>query len=1115
VAQKRPTARTMESRGRVGSSGASEAIRVKLLGGFSVSVGSRTVPHSEWRLRKAAALVKLLAMAPGHRLHREQLMDLLWPESGRKAASNSLRKTLHAVRKTLDSAGGSGYLAGDGESLVLCPYGELWVDVDAFERAAATARRSRGRAAYRAALELYTGELLPEDRYEGWAEGRREELRHLRLAMLVELAELYEAHGEVVAAVEPLQKVIADEPTNEEAHARLMRLYALTGREGDGLLQYERLRDALSGQLGAEPSTATKRLREDLAAGRFPMAPAQPSDPSRDDTKDASKYNLPAPRSSFVGRVQEIVEIKRTLAMTRLLTLTGAGGSGKTRLALEVARDLVGVYPDGAWLVELASLPEEKLVAKTVAEALGVPERPQELLSDTLADVLRDREMLLLMDNCEHLVEAAARLVDALLDSCARLRVLATSREALGLEGEIRWPVPTLSVPERGREPSPEELEGYESIRLFVERAGGHDPSFSLNQQNGRAVVDICRTLEGIPLAIELAAASVGILSLERISQSLKGSIELLARGGRMAAPRQRTLRGALDWSYGLLSESEKALFRRLSVFAGGSTLEAIEVVTSGEGVRQNEVTDLLSGLVDKSLVVAEQTSNEGVRYRLLEPIRQYALGKLEESGKAQDVKRSHAEYFLALAEEAEPQLIGPREAEWFDRLGAELGNLRTALSWAQARDEAELGLRLAGALMWFWSWEGLLGEGRSWLEEALAHEGPTSALARAKALGAASSLARAQGDLRRAKLAAEEGLRLSKEAATEGSRLPFLLGGSPAAYFLNLLALVSGEEGDHERLAKLSAEGLRLSRQVNDEQGIVSSLLTVAVATVRQGDYGRAVELYEKGLSLSRELDSASLRFLYLSNWGYAALLRGDYQRGTALAEEAVELGKERRRGFMGGLPYALDTLGWAALLSSEPKRAEATFEENLTASKKLGDKGILMISLEGLACVAAAEGETLRAARLFGAAETLMETTGLRLTPQEDAMIKPYRTSARSWLGDVAWEEALAEGRAMGLERAIEYALSEAVSTSSTSQAPQRKAADAPALHLTPRQEEVAALVAEGLTNHQIAARLVISEATAETHLARIFKKLGLHSRTQLTVWVNDRSLSSSNSG
>src|SRR5215208_3453794 len=319
-------------------------------------------------------------------------------------------------------------------------------------------------------------------------------------------------------------------------------------------------------------------------------------------------------------------EVKRELAMTRLLTLTGVGGSGKTRLALEVARDLLEAYPDGVWLVQLAPLSEEVLLPKAVAEALKVPERRGEPLSDTLSEVLRDRQLLLILDNCEHLLEAVASLVDLLLDSCPRLRILATSREALGVEGEIRWVVPSLSVPEQGRRTlSSVELEAYESVRLFVERARGRDPSLSLSPHNARAVAEICKRLEGIPLAIELAAARVVTLSIEQISERLEDSIKLLTSGGRTAVPRQRTLKGTLNWSYDLLSEAERVLFRRLSTFAGGWTLEASEAVGSGDGVAESEVLDLLSSLVEKSLVVARGSDEGVVRYRLLEPIRQYA----------------------------------------------------------------------------------------------------------------------------------------------------------------------------------------------------------------------------------------------------------------------------------------------------------------------------------------------------------------------------------------------------------------------------------------------------------------------------------------------------------
>ena len=347
-------------------------------------------------------------------------------------------------------------------------------------------------------------------------------------------------------------------------------------------------------------------------------------------------YNLPAARSSFIGREQDMFEVKRELATTRLLTLTGAGGSGKTRLALEVSRGLIDAYPDGVWVVELAPLSEEVLVPKAVAEALGVLERPQEPLADTLVEVLGDRQTLLVVDNCEHLIGAAAGLVDRLLDSCPGVRILATSREALGVEGEVRWLVPPLSVPEQERTPTREELKGYESVRLFVERARERDPAFSLDLHNAAWITEICRKLEGIPLAIELAAARVGTLSIEQIAQRLGDSLELLTHGGRTALHRQQTLKATLDWSYDLLSEPERVLFRRLSTFAGGWTLEASEAVGAGGSVEEEDVLDLLSGLVEKSLVVAKGSDHGGVRYRLLEPIRQYAREKLKESGEAE-----------------------------------------------------------------------------------------------------------------------------------------------------------------------------------------------------------------------------------------------------------------------------------------------------------------------------------------------------------------------------------------------------------------------------------------------------------------------------------------------
>jgi predicted ATPase/DNA-binding CsgD family transcriptional regulator len=796
-------------------------------------------------------------------------------------------------------------------------------------------------------------------------------------------------------------------------------------------------------------------------------------------------------------------EIRRALSATRLLTLTGVGGSGKTRLALEVARDLVGAYPDGVWLVELAPLSEEVLVPKAVAEALEVPERPGEPLADTLAEVLSNGELLLILDNCEHLLEASARLVDKLLDSCPHLSILATSREALGVEGEGRWPVPPLSVPERQPTPSSEELEAYESVHLFGERAKGRDPSFSLSPPNAFAVADICRMLEGIPLAIELAAARVSTLSVEQISLRIGGSLELLTRGGRTALPRHRTLKAALGWSYDLLSESERKLFRKLSVFAGGWTLEASEAVGSGDGVEEGEVLDLLSGLVEKSLVVTKRGYEGDVRYRLLEPIRQYALEKLEERGEVEDTKHAYAQYFLALAEEAEPELLGPREAEWYNRLEEEHDNIRAALSWLLEGANPELGLRLAGAIWWFWQRHGHLSEGLRWLDEGLARGAGTSAITRAKALGGIGWLAYGHADLDRVKESATEGLRLSTEAR---------LGSHHRALFLELLGIASWQEGDYERATKLAEESINLSREANDMGVLANSLIELGTASVwRVGGQEQARAYYEEALAISRELGSASILRSCLDCLGASHLIQRDPERALPFLEESAALCREA--GDRTLLPLVVNDLGWVALFGGDLDRAEALHKESLALSKELGGSLGTPIFLEGLACDAGAKGEFEKAARLFGAAQVLREAWGVPLEPALRPLEEPYLVGARSQLDESTWSAVWEEGRAMSMEAAFEYALSEGepstITPSSAASVQPTTSASEHTAGLTPREVEVLGLVAEGLTSAQVAHRLFLSPRTVHRHLSSIYRKLGVSSRAAATRFAVEHGL------
>jgi predicted ATPase/DNA-binding SARP family transcriptional activator/DNA-binding CsgD family transcriptional regulator/Tfp pilus assembly protein PilF len=1081
--------------------GAPQTLRIWLLGGFRISVGSRSIAEEEWHLRKAGSLLKVLALSPGHRLHREQAMELLWPELDPKAALNNLHYALHVARRTLEPSAGaaSGYLHLRGESLALSPAGPVWVDVEAFEEAATTARHALEPAAYRAAIDLYSGELLPQDRYEAWAEERRAQLRGLYLSLLLDLAALYEGRKEFGEAIEALGRVVAEDPTHEGAHVELMRLYALLGRRREALGHYERLKDVLFTEFGAEPEAATARLHEEIWAGTFPPADSPPGGlPPGEETPSlagaARRHNLPLERTSFIGRERETLEVKRLLAMTKLLTLTGAGGCGKTRLALKVASDLVEAYPDGAWLVDLAPLAEAELVPQAVAQALGVREQPGQALLETLEDSLRSSKLLLVMDNCEHLVEAVATLVDALLDSCSGLRVLATSRETLNAAGEASWVVPSLTVPSSRQEQAYtlQELENYESVRLFVDRARQRDPSFELISSNGQAVAQVCRRLEGIPLAIELAAGRMEVLSAEQLAMRLEDYLKLLT-GGRTADPRHRTLRATLEWSHELLSEAERTLFRELSVFAGGWTLEAAEEVCSGEGIERGDVLEVLSELVDKSLVVVEASPGEqGVpRFRMLEPVRQYGRERLEESGAAEWVRERHAKYYLALAQEAEPELEGADQIRWMDRLEAEHDNLRAVLSWALEGGQAELGLRLAGALRLFWVGRNHYREGRRWYEEGLKRGHSAPQLVRAKALVGAGFFTVSLGDLELARERFEDGLLLYRQV---GDRR----GAANCARFLGWIRF---ELGDWERAEALFEEALPLARESGSIRETCNALSTLSYMAASRGDVKRAQALGEESLAIAREAGD-TISVAYASNYlAVTAMLGGDYERALTLFEAALEMA--RIAGNRKGQAISLNNLGLVALCQADYARAAKLSSESLRLSVELLDHQVIPWSLDALAAVCGQQGSVGRAARLWGAAEALREASGFSQPPDDKRVLEPFLETARSRLEEAAFQAAWEEGRAMTEEQAIGYALSEEEQNAPTLVAvpEQQPPPDEPTERLTTREREVALLVGRGLTNRRIASELSISEHTVANHVRKILKKLGLRSRAQIS--------------
>jgi non-specific serine/threonine protein kinase len=596
--------------------------------------------------------------------------------------------------------------------------------------------------------------------------------------------------------------------------------------------------------------------------------------------------NLPLQLTSFVGREREIAEVERLLHSTRLLTLTGTGGCGKTRLALEVASRVLPAYEHGVWLVELAALSDAALVAQTVATALGLREAPGRTIAETLVEFLRERSLLLVLDNCEHLLDACARLADSLLRACPRLRVLATSREALGIGGEVSWRVPSLSLPDAERPPSSEDLAGYEAVRLFTERARAVQPRFEVTSANSSSAAAICRRLDGIPLAIELAAARVKALTVEEIAARLDDRFRLLTGGSRTALPRQQTLRALIDWSYDLLSESERGILRRLSTFAGSWTLAAAEAVCAGDPLRPAEVLDLLAHLVDKSLVQADEGGGQ-TRYRLLETIRQYARDKLVESGEASAARDRHLDYFLQFAETAAPALRHADQLVWLARLDVEHDNLRAALEWSLSSGQAGAAVQMAGALHFFWYVRGYFSEGASWLEAALGQIGnETGPVAGAvgRALRGRGWMAHAQGDFAAAGAAMAESVAILRA-----------LGDSPdLAQSLNLLANVLMYQGDTERARPLGEEGLAVARRIGDDDGIGYALFNLGAIANNEQNARAARSSFEQSLATARKVGDRWLMLRGLGGLSGQALSAGDHASGRLLAEEALGIARE-----------------------------------------------------------------------------------------------------------------------------------------------------------------------------------------------------------------------------
>lgn len=1060
----------------------------RILGPLEVAADGRPLPAGGTRER---ALLAILLIHAGEVVSADRLVEELWGNDLPGNPSNALQVVVSRVRKALEAAAGPGRLITrkPGYALDVRPE-EL--DAGRFRRLVAEARQAaaagRGLALLEEALGLWRGPALAEFAAEGFAREEIARLEEERLRAVEMKAEAELALGRHAQLVGELKALVAAHPLRERLRGQLMLALYRSGRQGEALRAFQEGRGVLVEELGVDPGPELQELHQQILLQAASLMAAPEAGP-------APRGNLPAPLTSFVGRHAELAEGRKLLARSRLVTLTGPGGCGKTRLALELARSLRESVPDGVWLVELAAASDPAGVPQSLAATLGLGEgtslgvggeasRP---LADKLVDYLRGRELLVVLDNCEHLIEACAQVAERVLQSAPGVRFLATSRERLGVGGEALLPVPPLGVP-GARELTPEQVARSDAVQLFVERATAVQPAFVLGASTAPAVSGICRRLDGIPLALELAAARVRILPPLQIAARLDDCFSLLTSGSRGALPRHQTLRAAIDWSHGLLAGPERDLFGQLSVFAGGFTLEAAEEVCGAGGAGPDGVLESLSRLVDQSLVVSEDRGH--ARFRMLETIHRYARERLTESGAAEEFQRRHAECFLRLAEQAEPMIRGPQQATWLRRLQADHDNLSAAIDWALRRDP-EVAVRLTSALAYFW----LIGRRRSEIRQRLAEAVEVargaSPASRARALVWAAQLANVEGRPDQAAAQAREAHELLKGAGDEwwvamceailgltvgfsgeigpagdlleASRARFEALGDPwgaalASMFLGYAATFAAR---HERAVTLARRSLDGFRAAGDQWGQTMALELLGLLARHRGAFDDAVTAYEEALGVVRDLGLRDEVPFLLADLGDLQVHLGNFETAAILHKEALDLAQDlgardavalarnglgagarrqedygraaglhrqalsfyREAGLAAEMARTLAFLGYAEELRGDLDAAEACHQESLRITLGLADAAPLAVALDGLACAAAARRQPRRAAVLLGAAQAVRTRTGTALLPQERADAERAADAAASALGGEAVSGLMEQGRRMSAQEAAEY--------------------------------------------------------------------------------------------
>jgi predicted ATPase/DNA-binding SARP family transcriptional activator/Tfp pilus assembly protein PilF len=991
-------------------------LKLQLFGAFAAWVVGQPLPPL--RLQKGRWLLALLALRQGQEVPRALLAQTLWPDRVETDARTGLRQLLSELRRALGDAADE-VLRVTPRTLCLVT-ADVEVDVWAFDRAIVKGTKENTEShkshkiaeALMRAVALYGGPLL-EECAEPWVVGEREERERRYLQAIERLAALAGAAGDDATEIDTLRRGIAVDPTHEPLHRALLRALARTGDYGGAIQVYQALRQRLHDETHTEPSPELRAHYQQLRAEAERRAKRGELLSTVLATGAAPPIRLPRPLTPMIGREREAQEVMARLAFARLVTLVGTGGAGKTRLAIHVASELAAGYADGVWFIDLSALTAPERLPGHVAQGLGVQEERGRTYLETLIGFLLPKQLLLVLDNCEPLVDACAELVAALLSGCPELRILATSRERLGPMGESVYRLDGLGLPENERAAEASELLRAPAVQLFVQRAQATRHDFAPRAADLRDIAAVCRLLDGLPLAIELAAALVESLTSGEIATRLKAGQDLPEVHASTLPHRHRTLEALMASSYSLLTPMEQVLLRRLAVFHGGWTLaeaEGICAIANSQAAKGQhpppesrdapELLSALSRLVAKSLVVSEAREGRS-RYRMLDLIRRYAERQLELSGEAEVLRLRHRDHFLQLAEEAARHLTGLEQARWLASLDAAHDNLRAVLWHAEATD-GEILLRLVNALGRFWQIRGYWSEGLDWIDRALAlMPGEPWLPLRASAANWASLLATYQGNLSRGQDYAARGLALWQS-----------LGDEPGiASALGCLGIVAGNRGDYTAARDHHARSLELTRACGDKSGMAGALGYLGNVAMAQGDLAAAREYYKASLELRRALRDTWGVAASLNNLGLLARHERDWTTACSFLTESLTL--RRQLGDRRCIAITLNLLGLCAIEQDDAERARLQLTEGLEHCREIGDRRSTAYALEAFAVLAMLERQPAQAVRLLGAAAALRAAIASPLTPPEEADDVARKRHLRDLLGDRVFAQHWEEGR------------------------------------------------------------------------------------------------------